>query len=184
MNMGHALGFLMLATVASLTAAVIDFRTGHIPNWLTLGTLALALTLRGSEGCAASGLRGGGAAMVTTLAGALFCALVPLILYVLAGMGGGDLKLLAALGAMCGPMVGLQVEMYSFVAVLLFAVARMTYEGRLGRTLLNSLSLLVNPFLPATRRSSIAPELMTSLRFGPAVAAGVVATTLAHWSLR
>jgi prepilin peptidase CpaA len=175
--------FLGLALLVSIIGAVYDHRTGHIPNWLTLGALALALVLHVATGALGNGLTGAGAGAITSVSGILLCSIVPLILYRMAGMGGGDLKLLAAIGAFLGPLIGLQAQMYSFVAILLYAPAKMAYEGKLLRTLLNTLSLIVNPFLPKAKRKTIAPELMTSLRFGPSVAAGVLATALAHWSV-
>jgi prepilin peptidase CpaA len=174
---------LATASIAAAIAALIDYRTGHIPNWLTLGALASGVVLQVSQGALSSGWQGAGAGLVTSLAGILVCSIVPLIMYRVAGMGGGDLKLLAAIGALCGPSIGLQAQLYSFIAVLLYAPARMAYQGKLLRTLKTSLVLLVNPLLPKARRSVVPPELMTSLRFGPAVAAGVVATALAHWGL-
>jgi prepilin peptidase CpaA len=175
--------FLTVALLVAIVAAVYDFRTGHIPNWLTLGTLAVAIVMHVLSGALGSGLTGAGAGAITAVSGILLCSIVPLLLYKLAGMGGGDLKLLAAIGALAGPMIGLQAQTYSFVAMLLYAPARMAYEGKLLRTLSNVLALLVNPFLPKAKRRSIPPSLMTSVRFGPSVAAGVLATVLANWSL-
>ena len=174
---------LWLALVVATAAAVFDYRTGHIPNWLTLGALGAATLLQVGTGAAHAGLHGAGAGALTAMLGFAACSLVPDVLYRLAGMGGGDVKLLAALGALCGPSIGLQAQFYSFIALLLYAPLRMAYEGKLLRTLGNSLTLALNPILPKTKRKTIPAELLTSLRFGPAVAAGVLATILAHWSV-
>ncbi len=179
--MGSIHFLLWVALVLAVAAGIFDLRTGHIPNWLTLGGLAGAFVLQVITGAAHRGLHGAGAGAITALLGTAACALVPVVLYRLAGMGGGDVKLLAALGALCGPSIGLQAQFYSFIAVLLYAPLRMTYEGKLWRTLRNALLLAINPVLPKEKRKSVPAELMTSLRFGPAVAAGVLATILAHW---
>ena len=91
--------FLMAAVVVALAAAYVDARTGHIPNALTLGPLAVAplahaLVTAVHTHAAALALRSLGFSVL----GALLCALLPLAMYRSAGMGGGDVKLFAAVG--------------------------------------------------------------------------------------
>jgi len=78
----------------ALCAAVMDVRTRRIPNWFTLSTLAGALllqvTLGGLHALALSFL-------ASVLAGSLF-----LVLFLAGGMGGGDVKLMAAVAAGIG----------------------------------------------------------------------------------
>jgi len=167
---------LLLAALVLFTAwaAYVDWRTGHIPNRLVLFGMAGGVLLRaavallepvaGLSTAAALGRAVGGA-----LLGAVGCALVPLLLFRLNAMGGGDVKLLAALGAATGLRLGLEVELTAFVLVALYAPARMAYEGRLLRLLGNSVALLVNPLLPKSRRRDVPEALLTSLPFGPAV---------------
>src|SRR5688500_17057938 len=83
-----------LLTVA-LTAAVCDVRSRRIPNALTFGAAASALVYAlatggiGSLGFAAAGWIAGAALFFPFFA--------------LGGMGAGDVKLIAALGAWVGP---------------------------------------------------------------------------------
>jgi prepilin peptidase CpaA len=170
-----------LALIVSAAAALLDWRTGHIPNWLTLGSACLAALLHAAYGALGGGVRGAASALISVAFGMIVCSLVPLFMYRANGMGGGDVKLLAAIGAICGPMIGLQAQFYSFVAIVLYAFAWLAYRGRLIRTLFNSLRLLVNPFLPASQKRPVSPEVMASLKLGPAILAGVIATALAHW---
>jgi prepilin peptidase CpaA len=172
---------LTLAIVVTGFAAVRDFRTGHIPNWLTLGAMGLGACLHAAYGASEGGLRGFGGALVSVVLGIVVCSLVPLLLWRAKGMGGGDVKLLGSLGALLGPVIGLEAQFYSFVAITLYALARLAYHGKLMKTLANALRLAVNPVLPAARRKPVPTELMTSLRLGPAILAGVVATALAQW---
>src|SRR5690606_7695515 len=109
------------------------------------------------------------------------CGMVPYFLFRRGAMGGGDVKLLAALGALCtwppGPhslSVGLEAELYGFLAASLYALAKMAYEGKLLRVLGRTAFLCLNPVLPERLRRDIAPELMTSVRLGGAIFAGVV----------
>ena len=171
----------MAAAVAGL-AAWYDWRTGHIPNWLTLGSLAVApvahfiLTLL--VGNLDLAIQEAG----FSVAGAAMCGLVPIVLYRLGGIYGGDVKLFAAIGAICGTMVGVEAELWAFIAGTAFALGRMAYQGKLLRTLGNSLMLVANPLLPKERRRELTPEMMTEMRFGPAIFVGMLGTAFMQWS--
>ena len=97
--------FLIGGMLVALVGAVTDVRSARIPNWLTYSGLAAALVLRTALGSWA-GLKSGAIGLL--IAGGLF-----LILFVLGAMGGGDLKLMAAVGAWAGN---------TFVLILLIAV--------------------------------------------------------------
>ena len=173
------------AVTVSAVAAYYDLRTGHIPNWVTFGPLAVAPIGHFVLGFVlTSSARSGAEAAGFSILGALACALVPIFLYRANAIGGGDVKLMAAVGAICRPMVGVEAEFYAFLAAAIFAPARLAWEGKLLRTLGNTLALVANPFLPKARRREIAPEAMTSLRFGPAIFAGALGVAILHWNLR
>lgn len=89
------LGPLLFAALA--VAVVTDLRARRIPNWLTLPTLIVALLLRGLLG----GWDGAGG-LWQGLVG-MGVAFVPFFALALAGgMGMGDVKLVAAVGACLG----------------------------------------------------------------------------------
>jgi prepilin peptidase CpaA len=73
------------------TAAWLDWASSRIPNWLTVTGLAAALLLRALAGSVVCGLEGCGVAFT-----------VAVLLYALGAIGGGDVKLLAAVGAFLG----------------------------------------------------------------------------------
>ena len=173
--------FAVAAVAVTAVAAVTDWRKGQIPAWLTLGTLAAAPVLHAIAGGVARGKAGALHDLIWSLAGAAICGIVPLILYRMGAMFGGDVKLLIALGALCFPGLGIEAQFYAFVAAALYAPARMAYEGKLMRTLGNMLAILINPFLPKERRRALTPEMMTMLRFGPAVFAGMTVAALLNW---
>jgi prepilin peptidase CpaA len=164
------LGAVVLFT---LVVGVIDARTGHIPNRLLVVGLVSGVTLHAasyvllskSQPLAETLL----AALLSILAGLLLCAAAPLLLFRLQAMGGGDVKLLGVIGATLGPFMGLEIELYAFVLLALFAAARLAYHGELLRMLGNSAALVKNPFVPKPRRREVPRELLTVLPFGPAV---------------
>lgn len=173
--------FLVVAVVVTAVAALIDWRTGFIPNWLTLGLLAVAPLMHAALGFRAEGLAGAGLSFGWSALGALACGAVPLVLWVSNGGGGGDLKLMAALGALLGPLVGLEAETYIFAGATLYSMAWMAYEGKLLKTLGNTLQLAMNPFLPKDKRRPLPEAMMTELRFGPSIFAGICLTAFLNW---
>lgn len=173
--------FLLAALLISLIAAITDWRTGEIPNWLTLGPLAIAPLAQAAVAVVMAGAKVAGLEFGASLLGALLCGIAPALLVITGGGFAGDLKLLMAIGAILGPMKGLEAEMYSFLAACVFSLGRMAYEGKLLKTLSNTLFLAINPFLPKQRRRVLSPEMMSMIRFGPAAFVGVGVTVALHW---
>jgi prepilin peptidase CpaA len=173
--------FLLTAVVVTATAALFDWRTGRIPDWLTLGALATAPLAQAESQL----LSGNGAnalsALGISIAGALACGLIPWLLWRVEAIGGGDVKLFAAVGALCRPVVGIEAELYAFIAGMLIAPAMLAYEGKLFRTMGNSLALFGNLFRPKSKRKEVPRELMTKMRFGPAIFLGTLAAVALRW---
>jgi prepilin peptidase CpaA len=111
---------MFVAIIVATVAAVADFRTGKIPNWLTLGALGLAFVVGAFEDSVSSALEG-----------AAVCSLVPLYLFArrLPVCGGGDVKLLVAMGALCHPARGIIIQMCSLLMgwILLQSVTRVRF---------------------------------------------------------
>src|SRR5215472_8664356 len=78
-----------------ISAAWSDLRTRHIPNWIPVAGAALGFGLHVWN----DGLVGA----FTSLGGAALGLGVFLPLYILGGMGAGDVKLFSAVGALVGP---------------------------------------------------------------------------------
>lgn len=178
---------LCLALLLTALAALFDLRTGQIPNWLSLGGLAAGAALQLSALCwerqqaGALTLAFVGTALLRVVFGLVVCGLVPYLLFLRAGMGGGDVKLLAALGALLGPVLGLEVQLYAFVLMALFAPLRLVYEGRLGQVLRNSLTLLANPLRAKDKRRALPEELLYTLKFAPAIFAATLLVGVLRW---
>lgn len=177
--------FLAFATILAATAAWFDWRTGHIPNRLTLLGLAAAILGHFVHGTLTIGFGAGVEQAAFSIGGALGCALVPMFMHRKGAMGGGDVKLFAALGAALHPLAGLEAETYAFVAAMLLAPAKLAWEGTLLRTIANTVTLVVNPLRRKTQRKPIPKEMVTWFRLGPAVFLGTAATVVIHiFSLR
>ena len=95
----------IIALVVALIACVTDVRSRRIPNVLTLGGAAAALVF---HAVTAEGAGIGAAAMGWLVGTAVF-----LPFFLLGGMGAGDVKLMAALGAWLGPGEALAIAIYA-----------------------------------------------------------------------
>lgn len=163
----------------TLVAAVVDYRSRKIPNWLTVPAFVAGLTLRtallGWPG-AKSALEGTGLALVL---------LLPLVL--LRALGAGDWKLMGAVGTFLGPLMFLFVLLGSILISGLMAVVEMARTKRIRETLHN-LYVLVEGFftfgLRANPKISLDNPELLKLPFGVAVAIATVAYyCAAQWGL-
>jgi prepilin peptidase CpaA len=158
-------------TIASL-ACVTDLRTRRIPNVLTFGAALAGLLYQAVSG----GVDGLGHAALGWLVGAVIF-IVP---FALGGLGGGDVKLLAALGAWLGPGDILWLSLYTGVAGGVMALVVSTRYGYLGTAIQNVRLLLCHwsvagvKALPAiTLENSGGPKLAYAFP----ILTGMVATT-------
>lgn len=118
-------------------AAVQDLRTGRIRNWLTL---VLAVGGLMNSFCAGPGDITPSQAVMGLVAGFA----IPFVLFVLGALGGGDVKLLAGIGAWLGPVGVLEVFIVQAILGLLIVVAQCACTGRLACLLRNSALLAIN----------------------------------------
>jgi prepilin peptidase CpaA len=173
--MSHLLLLWSVPVLVSTLAAIIDFRTGRIPNWLTLPAMVVAL----GEAGVLHGLPG-----VTHAAlGLLLCAVVPWLLHRFSGgqaIGGGDVKLFAALGAFGGATLGLEIEFSSFTLLAVFALVQLAFRGQLLMVLANVVRIMLRPFHRSSR-VSLSPASLTQMRMGPAIAVAVLVMALTEW---
>jgi prepilin peptidase CpaA len=113
---------MLIAAMVAGTAAITDARTRRIPNWLTGGALLLGLVLNLVLGSLTDGVSGSVSALVSSAAGAAlgFALLFPLYVIRVSGLGhaigAGDVKLLAALGAIVGPQALISIAVYGAIA--------------------------------------------------------------------
>ena len=107
---------MIAVVVAGVSAgAFIDLRTRRVPNALTFGLAGLGITL--------AGLHMTGLSMSAAFGGLVVGALLMLPGHVIGATGAGDVKLLAALGTLLGPVGIATAFVYSAIAGGLLAGA-------------------------------------------------------------
>lgn len=112
-----------------LVAAIYDIRYRRIPNWLTLSSLLIGFGLNWFL-FEMSGLR-----MAAFGLGLAFLIYFPL--YLLRGMGAGDVKLMGAIGSIVGPANWFGIFVLSSILGGLIAVVLVVFKGRLRKTFAN-----------------------------------------------
>lgn len=103
-------------------AAVIDGLKLRVPNWLTFHLVIAGLIF--------AAWSHGGAGFLWALAGMAVGLATLLPLYSIGGMGAGDVKLMAGVGAWMGPMVTLWAFATSAVVGGLMALAMVAWSGQ------------------------------------------------------
>ena len=159
--------------VALVAASVTDIATGKIYNSITYPVVAAGLighTLTGGLG-GTEGTLG----LVGALAG-LAVGFGPLLLaWMAGGIGGGDAKLMAAVGCLMGWQFTLTAMFYGFAVAAVMALAVMIRRRILARTLMRILRFLYLIFTPAKPGDPSTPDSPT-IPFGLALCIGSAIT--------
>jgi prepilin peptidase CpaA len=169
---GHDVLLVLLAA-----AAVIDWRTSRIPNWLTLGGLAIGLAYN----AVAHGFQAG---LLPALAGAAAGLVLLLPMYALRIMGAGDVKLMAMVGAFLGISQIAFAVICTFIAGGVAAVAFALYH-RSARRMAGNVGEIVQSMafaalVGARPEASLAQRASVGkLPYAVSIAAGTLAWLLA-----
>lgn len=171
----------VLVLLLVIPAAIFDYRERRIPNWLVLAGivtgLAMNIFLLYDNPSPLTGLW-------FSLEGLGLALVVYLPLYILRGMGAGDVKLMAAVGSIVGWVLWLWIFFFTAILGGITAAIVVLSKGRVHRTLQNLWMILVSI---RYRQAPYAgnPELDVSsdkgvrLPHGVIIAAGAMAFVLA-----
>ena len=154
-------------------AAATDLRTRRIPNALTVSGLMIALVLRSTVGPSAvvDGLQSAGIALLI---------MVPL--FMLGALGGGDLKLLVAVGAFMDPVQFILALLATAIVGGVLAVGESVRKGAVGSLLFNTAGLASHVISRGRmgHRSTINAPGAVTVPYGLAIAVG----SLTVWFFR
>jgi len=163
-------------TLAVLTVATItDLRSRRIPNWLVFPFLI--------AGPVVAAWVGGWHGLVTSAEGFGLGTLVYGIFYMMGGMGMGDVKLCAAIGAWIGPAQLVMALVVTAIAGGVIAVCWAAKGGFLGELFSGSGDLV---FGIGKRGLAPHPELVLTnpltrkMPYAPAIAIGTLFSFLCH----
>lgn len=158
---------LFVLSLGLTVAVVTDMRSRRIPNWLT-GAIAAA-----GFGMA---FGGGPVTPVQALLGLIAGLLLMMPGHVIGATGAGDVKLMAAVGAVVGPDLALRAFLYSAVAGGVFAIIVAARRGVLATTLQDTSRLVTAPAL--ARQTIEASSRANRFAYGPAIAVGTLVSVM------
>lgn len=157
MNVGQSIA-LYGALGVSAIACITDVRTRRIPNVLTFGAALAGLIFHLATGSVAG--------LEQSIAGWFVGLLLFLPFFLLGGMGGGDVKLLAALGAWVGFQDVFWLAIYASIAGGVIGIGVALTTNYLGTAFRNIRTMLVSwclvgpqPVPSMTLADSKAPRL-------------------------
>jgi prepilin peptidase CpaA len=157
---------LICASAFAMVGAFHDLRSRRIPNRLTLGAIAAGLVVRGASG--------GWLGLASAAAGAAIAGGFLFLFFLAGGLGGGDVKLMAAVGAWAGAAQVIPILLAAAIAGGVLAVFAIIAGGR---TLRNTAALLRHHFtFGLQRHPQINVQYSNSARvpFGIAIALGAL----------
>ena len=150
-----------IAILVALAAVVDDLKRRHIANWIPVAALA------GGFGWEIG--RYGWQGALWALAGAVVGFSVFLVFYLLGGMGGGDVKLMAGFGALLGTSRLLEAALWTAGVGGVFAVGVLAWKS-LKKVARKSKSG-AEPAQEVSEEQRLAAD---SIPYAPAIAAGVL----------
>jgi len=160
-----------LTAALVLIAAFCDLRSRTIPNWLTLGGIVVGLAIHP--------YLTGWSGLQFSATGLGLAALMFLPMFMMRWLGGGDVKLMAAVGALTGATN--LIVIFIFDALLGGAVALIAVipRGRSRRTIHN-IGRIVSALLHGKAPHQVSPELEAGSEesMGMPRAATIAAATL------
>ncbi|UCG44097.1 MAG: prepilin peptidase [candidate division WOR-3 bacterium] len=156
----------VLAILLLGLCAYWDLRYRKIPNWATLPGIVLGLGMNtlqhGWGGIKASGL------------GLLIGFGALLVLFVLSWMGGGDVKLMAAVGALKGYPFVLSALFYSLIVGVVIGVIMLIWKRRTLRTFKNLFMVVGSRVTRLVPKQDIDREQAQKIPFGLAIILGTL----------
>ena len=164
--MGWQLGIVLILTSI---AAWTDLRDGKLYNWNTYSGMLIGLGM--------SLLPGSRITLSDALAGWFACGLIMLVCFVLLNIGGGDVKLMAMLGACLGLEDGLNALLWTCTIAAISAAATVIWQvGAIE--LLKGTGHRIRMLVQAKGWVPWSPEqrqvLHQRFRFGPSALAAVL----------
>ena len=167
--------------VALGLALYTDLTRGKVYDWLALPAIGLGLLISCVAGAVDATQGNAFRPLIASLAGLALAIGIFGVAYLLHMLGGGDVKLLAAVGALMGWRFFLDAAVLTVCAGAIVAVGVLVWRGRLREGLKGSVMALVAPRRFKEAREKTPPgsaELMT-LPYTVAIVAG----TLVAWIL-
>lgn len=165
---------LVVLVVTLAIAAWTDYQEWRIPNRLLAPSAAVALML--------STFLPGGQGIILSLLGATAGVFIFLPLYLLKGMGAGDIKLMGVVGLYVGPDLTLDIALLTALIGGVWVIALLNHEFSTGRSKAIFASILRNHSDKKNSRQKNLQNKSLLIPYGVVIAIGtLVAVVIASY---
>ena len=147
--------------------AITDISKGKIPNKITYSVIVLGFVL--------AAISGGFSGFLNSLAGFGLGFGMMFLIYMWGGFGGGDVKLMAAIGALKGYPFVIYAAFYSAIIGGIYSLAVVIWKGRFRNTMMNvgrQILALVKP--SSVLSAPLDPKESTQIPFGFCICVGTL----------
>jgi prepilin peptidase CpaA len=155
-----------------IIAVITDIRSNRIPNWLTFPAMIMGLGL--------NYISAGAHGLLFGIEGLFLGIGLFIIIYILGGMGAGDVKLMGAVGAMLGPQMVLWAAFYTAIIGGIYALAVIAFHPR-TKTTRTALIETIKGVIYSKSLKYNKPnngEIPPKLCYGVAIAIGTIAAVI------
>lgn len=159
----------VMVIVVAILGAAWDLKSRKIPNWLTLSSALIGLGMRFFF----NGFHGLTVAFLGVILGIALLVLV----YLMGGMGAGDVKLLGALGAFLGPWLILAAFLWMALAGGIIAIGLILWKKALKTTFHNLKTIFLSFLMgipPHETKMTIENQSLLKLPYGLPIAVGAI----------
>ncbi|MBI3921488.1 MAG: prepilin peptidase [Armatimonadetes bacterium] len=154
----------VILVLMAFTGAFTDARSGKIYNWLTFPVMIIGLAINTTLG--------GFAGFKLSLAGLVVGLAIQYVPFWLNLIRGGDVKFLAAAGALKGPIFVTSGFLYGAAMFGLYATIVLAFKGKLRQSLQNVGEYLKSWIVLKTETDPGAPASLTYMPWGVTLALG------------
>lgn len=165
---GHELATSQVWVLAifAVICGVTDLVKGKVYNVVTYPAIVLGFVLQV--------ILFGGPGFFSALAGFAIGFFPAFLFFLLAEGGGGDVKLLGAVGAIAGGVAATEAMLLGFLFAAFVGLGQLAWHGVLFRSLVRMGKMMIGVVVPSLRPGPLPEDLKHKIRFGGALALGVL----------
>lgn len=149
-----------------LVSAITDILKHKVYNVVTYPAIAVGFSL----GFLVNGKTG----FINSLIGFLFGFGILLIVHILGGMGGGDVKLMGAIGALYGYPFIINALFFSVMVGGIISLSIIIWQGRLFMSLRNVFVAIFTSVVPGVKNKPLDPSNSIAIPYGFAICFGTL----------
>lgn len=148
---------LLLLMILLGLAVYFDLKIRKVPNKITAPIALIGLLIS----LIYSGYQG----LLFSVIGMIFGLMIFIVPYLMGGMGAGDVKLMASIGALMGWEFTMRTALGAALSGGLMVILYMAYKKELANTLIKATGILIVPLAKSIYKKTFSPKIERVLRY-------------------